>query len=157
MRRTAQEIKSKALIERVIANALVCRLGLSKDNQPYVVPISYGYDGTYLYFHTAPDGLKLEYIEANPQVCFEIEDQVRMLPHATDASKWSVSYYSVIGFGRVEEIVDHARKVAALTKIMAHYSDQAWSLDEIQLGKARVWGISIESMTGKQSKDKIAV
>ena len=157
MRRTAQEIKNQELIERVIANALVCRIALSKDNQPYVVPVNFGYDGTHLYFHTAPEGQKLAYIAANPRVCFEFEDQVKMLPHATDASQWSVSYYSVIGFGRVEELLDRAKKIDALTKIMAHYSDQAWSFDEVQLQKARVWGIAIESMTGKKSKDKIAV
>lgn len=157
MRRTAQEIQDKDLIERVIANARVCRLGLSKDDLPYVVPISFGYDGTRIYFHTAPEGMKLEYIDANPKVCFEFEDQVKMLPHATDASKWSVSYYSVIGFGRVEEIVDRSGKIDALTKIMAHYSDQSWSLDDVQLTKARVWAISIDRMTGKRSKDKLSV
>ena len=157
MRRTAQEIKNKEMIEQVIANALVCRLGLSKDDHPYVVPISFGYDGARIYFHTAPEGMKLDYIAANPQVSFEFEDQVKMLPHPTDASKWSVSYYSVIGFGRVEEILNREEKVKAVDHIMAHYSDQAWSLDEAQLGKARVWGITIETMTGKKSKDKIAV
>jgi nitroimidazol reductase NimA-like FMN-containing flavoprotein (pyridoxamine 5'-phosphate oxidase superfamily) len=157
MRRTAQEIKNKEMIEQVIANAQVCRLGLSKDNVPYVVPVSFGYDGARIYFHTAPLGMKLDYIASNPRVCFEFEDQVKMLPHATDASQWSVSYFSVIGFGRVAEILNREEKVKAVDHIMAHYSDQAWSLDEVQLGKARVWGIAIETMTGKKSKDKIAV
>ncbi len=157
MRRTAQEIQDKDLIERVIASAKVCRLGLSRDNQPYIVPISFGYDGECIYFHSAAEGLKLDFIAANPRVCFEFDEQVRMLPHADQACKWSVSYYSVIGFGRVVEIVDRPRKAYAVNRIMAHYSEREWSLDEQQLDKARVWGISIERMTGKCSKDKVAV
>lgn len=155
MRRTLQEIHSKELLERVIANAQVCRLGLSKDNAPYVVPISFGYDGECIYFHTAAEGMKLDYIAANGKVCFEMEDEVRVIPNADDASKWSVSYYSIIGFGTVKEILDHQQKSYALNQVMRHYSGREWSLDEGQLNRARVWRIAIERMTGKQSKDEI--
>jgi nitroimidazol reductase NimA-like FMN-containing flavoprotein (pyridoxamine 5'-phosphate oxidase superfamily) len=111
--------------------------------------------GKYVYFHTAAEGMKLEYIAANRQVCFEVEDAARVVPIAEQACKWSASYYSVIGFGTVEEILDPERKSYSLNCIMRHYSGREWKLDEEQLQKARVWRIAIERITGKQSKDKI--
>lgn len=154
MRRTLQEIHSKEMIDQVLAKAQVCRLGLSKDDMPYVVPVSFGYDGEFVYFHTAFEGQKLDYIAANRQVCFEVEDEARVVPN-DQACKWSVSYYSVIGFGTVEEILGREGKAYALNQVMRHYSGRDWSFDEGQLDRSRVWRVAIERMTGKQSKDKI--
>jgi len=157
MRRKDKEIQSKGLIEKVIAKAQVCRLGLCKDNMPYIVPVSFGYDGEYIYFHTAFEGMKLDYIAFNNRVCFEFEHDVRVIPDANEACKWSFSFYSVIGFGTVEEIVDPQRKVYALNQIMQHYSDREWNCNEKLVEKVRLWSISIEQITGKQSKDKVAI
>jgi len=157
MRRKDKEIQSKDLIEQVIVKAQVCRLGLCKDNMPYIVPISFGYDGASIYFHTAIEGMKLDYIGANKQICFEFEHEVRVIPDENEACKWSFSFYSVIGFGTVEEIVDPQRKVYAFNQIMQHYSDREWDFNEKLVEKVRLWSISIEQITGKQSKDKVAI
>jgi hypothetical protein len=85
-----------------------------------------------------------------------LEHEVRVVPNALEACKWSFSYYSVIGFGTVAEIVDHQRKVYALNQIMRHYSNREWDYDEHAMEKVRLWCISIEQVTGKQSQDKIA-
>ena len=155
MRRHAQEIHNPELIDQVIAHALVCRLGLCKDNLPYIVPVSFGYDGACIYFHTAPAGLKLEFFAANPQVCFEFEDEVKTISKP-EACQWSASYSSVIGYGVIQEIVEPQRKTYALNQIMQHYSGREWNFDQTQFEKTRVWSIAIDRMTGKQSKDKIA-
>jgi nitroimidazol reductase NimA-like FMN-containing flavoprotein (pyridoxamine 5'-phosphate oxidase superfamily) len=157
MRRKDKEIQRKDLIEQVIVKAQVCRLGLCKNNMAYIVPVSFGYDGESIYFHTATEGMKLNYIAANNRVCFELEHEVRVVPDEKEACKWSFSFYSVIGFGTVEEIIDAQRKVYALNQIMQHYSDRKWSFDENVLKKVRLWRISIEQITGKQSKDKVAI
>ena len=39
-------------IESIIRNASVCRIALSDDGQPYVVPVCYGYADSTLYFHS---------------------------------------------------------------------------------------------------------
>ena len=49
------------------------RLACAHDDQPYVVPISFSYDGTHLYgFSTL--GQKIEWMRSNPLVCLEIDD-----------------------------------------------------------------------------------
>jgi nitroimidazol reductase NimA-like FMN-containing flavoprotein (pyridoxamine 5'-phosphate oxidase superfamily) len=157
MRRKDKEIQRKDLLDQVIAKAQVCRLGLCKNNTPYIVPLSFGYDGTSIYFHTATEGMKLDYIAANNRVCFEFEHEVRVVPDENEACKWSFSFYSVIGFGTVEEIVEPPLKVYALNQIMQHYSGKEWHFDEHLVKKVRLWSISIAQITGKQSKDKIAI
>lgn len=155
MRHKKREIQDQALIEQIVARAKVCRLGLCKDNMPYIVPVSFGYDREFIYFHTAAEGMKLDYIVSNNQVCFELEDDVRVVPDVNSGCKWSMSFYSVIGFGAVQEITDHQLKVSALNQIMKHYSNREWDFDRQIVEKTRLWRIAIESMTGKQSKDRL--
>jgi nitroimidazol reductase NimA-like FMN-containing flavoprotein (pyridoxamine 5'-phosphate oxidase superfamily) len=155
MRHKKREIQDKALIEEIMAKAEVCRLGLCKDNMPYIVPVSFGYDGSYIYFHTAGEGMKIDYIASNNQICFELEHDVRVIPDDDAACKWSMSFYSVIGFGTVEEIADRHLKIHALAQIMKHYSNREWDFDEQVIEKTRLWRISIDRLTGKQSKDRL--
>ncbi len=155
MRRKDKEIQDRDLIEQIMAKAQVCRLGLCKDNEPYVVPVSFGYDGSFIYFHTAREGMKLDYLAANNRVCFELEHDVRVVADPEDACGWSFAFHSVIGFGTVEEVVGPSRKAYALNQIMRHYSGREWSLSERSLEKTRLWRISVERVTGKRSRDKI--
>ena len=39
-------------IESVISENIVCRLGCHADDKTYVVPVSYAYDGKYIYVRT---------------------------------------------------------------------------------------------------------
>jgi hypothetical protein len=154
MRRKDKEITDKDLINQIIAKAQVCRLGLSNHNKPYIVPISYGFDGTYIYFHTAVEGTKIDYISINPHICFELEHDVKIIMNDSLACKWTQSFYSVIGFGTVQEITDHQHKIKAFNQIMMHYSGKEWDFDEGMLNKTRLWKITIEQLTGKKSLDK---
>ena len=45
------------------------RLGCSVDNQPYIVPVIYAYDGKYIYGQLT-EGKKLEMLRKNNKVCF---------------------------------------------------------------------------------------
>jgi nitroimidazol reductase NimA-like FMN-containing flavoprotein (pyridoxamine 5'-phosphate oxidase superfamily) len=154
LRRTDEEIRDRSLIDEVLGKGLVCRLGLCRDNIPYVVPVSYGYDGAALYFHTAPVGLKIEFLEANPTACFEVEHEVRVVADPDRACRWSMSYYSVIGRGTVREVVDRAGKARGLNCVMRHYSGREWPFEEPELDGTRVWQLAVEEIRGKRSRDK---
>ena len=155
MRRKDKEIQDRQLVDEIMSKAPVCRLGLCKDNQPYVVPVNFGYDGQYVFFHTAREGMKIDYMTTNARVCFEIEHEIEILPHPDNACQWGVSFYSVIGFGTVHELTNREDKVLGLEQIMRQYSDQKWRFDERMLEQVRVWSIEVEQITGKRSKDKI--
>ena len=87
MRRKDKEIQDQELIGQIIAQAQVCRLGLCRDGKPYIVPVSFGYDGEFIYFHTALEGMKIDFMTTNNQVCFELEHDVKVIPHDTAACK----------------------------------------------------------------------
>src|SRR6266487_1096651 len=67
-------------------------LGCARDNRPYVVPMHYAYDGKELYFVTT-QGMKTQYIDANPQVCLQVEE-------VSSPSHWK----SVMVIGRAEHL-----------------------------------------------------
>ena len=45
MRRTDREISSRERIDEIIRGCEVCHLGKADGGEPYVVPVSFGYDG----------------------------------------------------------------------------------------------------------------
>jgi uncharacterized protein len=151
MRRAEKEIKDRQLINWIIDNAQVCHLGLCLNQQPYVVPVSFGYDGAQLYVHTAAAGTKIDYWTQNPSVCFEMEHGIKILPNENQACSWGQSFYSVIGFGLIEEVIGAEQKTYALNQIMRHYSSRDWSFNSASLAQTRVWKISVEHISGKKS------
>jgi nitroimidazol reductase NimA-like FMN-containing flavoprotein (pyridoxamine 5'-phosphate oxidase superfamily) len=154
MRRTDKEITDQALISRLIQIAQVCRLGLARDNIPYILPVSFGYDGKAIYFHTAKEGRKIDFITANNRVCFEFEHDVRLITNDTNPCKWTFSFQSVIGYGHIRELTDLPSKIQGLNEVMRRYSGRDWTYPQENLDAIRVWRITISGLTGKQSKDK---
>lgn len=154
MRRKDKEITSRTQLDAIIRNSEVCRIALTKDNSPYLVPLSFGYDGTAIYFHTAKEGKKLEYIAANPTVCFEVEGKVKLLKNNQDSCNWTLEYESVIGYGTIREIIKPEQKKYALKQIILHYVDKTTDIPDTALDDVRVWKIVIDSMTGKKSPGK---
>ena len=96
MRRTDKEITCRSEIDEIIHGCQVCHVGFAVDGEPYVVPVSFGYDGVALYFHTARDGRKIDFISANPRVCLQFERDVNLVTSETDACKFTFSFESVI-------------------------------------------------------------
>jgi nitroimidazol reductase NimA-like FMN-containing flavoprotein (pyridoxamine 5'-phosphate oxidase superfamily) len=154
VRRRDKEITNREEIDAVIHTAEVCRLAFARDNEPYLVPVSFGYDGKSLFIHTAPKGRKLEFIEANNRVCFEFEANVELRADEGDACKWTFEFESVIGYGTISELKSAGEKARGLNQIMRHYSGREWEISDQASATTRVWRIEIESLTGKRSTEK---
>ena len=96
-------------IEITILKAKVCRLGLADGNQPYVIPLSFGYHEDTLYFHTGKKGRKIAILKKNNRVCFEMEVDLEIVP-ADNPCKWNMHYKSIVGFGRAVILEDPTGK-----------------------------------------------
>ncbi len=151
MRRKENEITDQVAMHAMIHRAKVCRLAMLDGDQPYVVPLCFGYVDNTLYFHTAAVGLKVEILRKNPKVCFEI-DWVTKVDIADSPCESSVEYQSVIGFGRAVFLADPAEKIQALHAIMTKYSDRSFQIPDTMVDKTTVIKVEIDRMTGKQSK-----
>ena len=72
----------------------VGRIGYSDGKKSYITPVTYAFDGTYIYSQTN-EGLKLDLMRINPFVCFEVDSMLNM-------ANWE----SVIIWGYFEELKD---------------------------------------------------
>jgi hypothetical protein len=130
--------------------ALVCRIGLSDDGMPYIVPMNFGLGENCLYLHCATAGLKLDILRKNNRVCFEM-DLLREVVRGESACSWTVRYESVIGFGRAVILDVLAEKRTAIDRIMEHYGAAGpFSYPDATLARTAIIRIDIESITGKR-------
>lgn len=153
MRRAEREITDRAAMDAVIRGAQVCRLGLVDGDAPYVVPLCFGYDGQALYFHSSPEGRKMDLLRRHPRVCFEFDQCEGVLP-GPDACRCGVRYRSVMGVGRAEILEDPEAKRRGLALLMAQYGAGpagATAFPEAALARTAVIRVTIEHLTGKQS------
>ena len=150
MRRKEKEIINIDGIEKVIKSANVCRIGLVDGDEPYVVPICFGYERGALCFHGALEGRKTELIKKNNKVCFEIDTDVEVVA-SENPCKWAVKYRSVIGTGKASILRSDEEKTRALRLIMKKYSSAEFSFSKSNMDSVMVVKVAIESITGKQS------
>ena len=151
MRRNDREITDRRDIDEIIKRCRVCHLAMCDDGQPYVVPLNFGYDGRFLYFHTAPEGRKIDIIKRNNRVGFEV-DILHDIVTAEQACKWGAKYESVMGSGTAEIVDDLDAKKEALEWIMRQYGNGTWKFPEEILKKTLVLRIRILEISGKARK-----
>jgi nitroimidazol reductase NimA-like FMN-containing flavoprotein (pyridoxamine 5'-phosphate oxidase superfamily) len=150
MRRKDKKITDRDVIDSIIKESKVCRLALMGDDRPYIVPFSFGYDGSSLFFHGSPEGKKIDILRKNSTVCFEFDNGGEPIP-SDGACSWSVRYKSVIGYGTARLIEDIDSKIRALEIIMRQYSEQSFAYPEETVKKTAVIKVDIETVTGKMS------
>jgi len=151
MRRKDKEIKDKKEIELIINKANVCRIALSDNNMPYIVPVNFGYKDNSLYIHSATEGKKIEIIKKNNDICFEIDIAHEIL-QGKSACHTTMKYYSVIGYGKAYLIDDSEEKIKALNIIIEHYLPEIpHEYSEKFLKKIVIIKVEIDNMTGKKS------
>jgi len=150
MRRKEKEITEKSEIEAVIQKSIVCRIGLSDDNIPYIVPLCFGYQNNTIYVHGSLKGRKINILQKNPNVCFEFDINTEIVK-GENVCEWGMKYKSVIGFGKAIFLKEPGDMRKALKIIMNQYSDRPSQFLEKATNGTSVIKIEIESMTGKQS------
>lgn len=104
---------TEAECRHALERATVGRLACARDNQPYVVPIHFAFDGGYVYGFTTL-GQKTEWMRSNPLVCFEMDE-------LTCDCQWT----SIVVFGRYEELPDAPEYGAARIQAYAFLQKRA--------------------------------
>ncbi|MBC8110630.1 MAG: pyridoxamine 5'-phosphate oxidase family protein [Verrucomicrobia bacterium] len=88
-------------IEQMLHSQVVGRIGCYAEGRVYVVPITYAYDGQYVYGYTL-EGQKIAMMRQNPTICFEIDQFENMF-----------NWKSVIMQGIFEELSGEDQSQAA--------------------------------------------
>ena len=89
-------------IDQLLKRQSVGRLACTANDRPYVVPITYAYDGSSVYAYSGP-GRKIEMMREQPLVCFEVDE-------VDGPSEWR----SVVAEGTYEELTSERSRREAL-------------------------------------------
>jgi nitroimidazol reductase NimA-like FMN-containing flavoprotein (pyridoxamine 5'-phosphate oxidase superfamily) len=152
MRRRDKEIKDKDQIKNILIKGRLCQIAMAHGDEPYLVAINYGYKNNCIYFHSAPEGRKIEMIRKNPKVCFMIYTDEQLVTGENPCKDWSMKYKSVIGYGKAIILENLLEKAEGLNIMMEHYSiNGPFEFNEKNLEETTVVKIEIEEMSGKVS------
>ncbi|MBI9044848.1 MAG: pyridoxamine 5'-phosphate oxidase family protein [Anaerolineaceae bacterium] len=109
----SEENKVKEKCIALLQSENQCHIGLCLGDDPYIVPISYGYRNEVLYFHSSLNGKKINILKENPKTSFSVEKGGNLVP-AEKACKFSIHYASVLGSGKMEFVESIEEKREAL-------------------------------------------
>lgn len=151
MRRTDREITDRQQIDQILRSNTVCHLAMVDDGLPYVVPMTYAYDGRCLYFHSARECRKIDVLRRNGRVCFSVYDS--FMPAGADrACRKATRYRSVIGTGTASVLGAHEEKITALDLLMEQvYGPGARNYVPEQVEKILIIRVEIDALTAKAS------
>lgn len=138
--------------EELLRRASVGRLGLSLDDNPYVVPVNYVYHEGNIYFHSAREGQKVDYLTKNSKACFEV-DEFLGLKEAERPCEYGARYRSVIVYGRVRIVDDRDEKMEALEMLVRKYvgGEPRARMDVALVDRVLVGEMVVDRVTGKQT------
>ena len=154
MRRKDREILDKKVMVSIIEKAIICRVAMCWQDEPYVIPMNFGYRDNYIFLHSAGEGRKLDILRNNDKVCIEFDVDVELV-QSQEACKTEMKYKSVLAFGKAVILKDIVEKKKALDVIMHHYynhdSLSVFHYPEDTLEKVIIIKVKVEKITGKGS------
>ncbi len=152
MTRREQEVTDINEIIRILNESKIAHIGLVDGDEPYVVPMNYGYvmnDGKLtIYLHGAKRGRKLDVMRANPKVFFEAECD--LVPFEGDvACRYGIAYSSIMGKGKAVFVEDVEEKKLALTAIMKTQTGKDFEFEDKMTTIVSIIRIDVSEYTAK--------
>ncbi len=151
-RRLMRAVYDKEQVHAILDEAFVCHLGFVVDDQPYVIPTSYGRVGARLYVHGSSASRMLRALDRGVPVCLTVT-LVDGLVLARSAFHHSMNYRSVVVLGTAHLVADPQEKFAALRAITNHIVPGRWEEvrppDEKELKATSVLSLALEEVSAK--------
>lgn len=152
MTRRERQVTDMNEIIKILDNSKVVHIGMIDGDEPYVVPMNYGYtlenDKLTLWLHGARRGRKMDAMRANPKVFFEMEYGIT--PFEGDvACKYGITYSSIMGRGTAHIIEDIEEKKVALTFLMKTQTGKDFSFEDKMAEVVGVIRIDVAEYTAK--------
>ena len=152
MTRRERQIADINEIIKILDKSKVLHLGLVDGDEPYVVPMNYGYtltDGKLtVYLHGAKRGRKIDVIRANPKVFIEMECDIEPF-EGEIACKYGITYASLMGKGIAEIVEDVEEKKTALSLLMKTQTGKDFEFEDKMTAFVSIIRIDIEEFTAK--------
>ncbi len=152
MTKRERQITDPEQIRHILDTARVLHLGLAVNNEPYVVPLNYGYimedDKLVLYLHSAQRGKKLDMLRANPNVFFEM-DCDRMPFESKLPCQYGMVYSSIMGRGVAHIVEDVEEKKRAMTILMKTQTGKDFEFVDRLVSMVAVVRVDVAEYTAK--------
>ena len=153
MTKRERQVTDEAQILRILDTAKVLHLGLAVNNEPYVVPMNYGYtmeNGKLtLYLHSAVRGKKLDMLRENPNVFFEIDCDLQPFGEGDIPCQYGMVYSSVMGRGTAQLVEDVEEKIAAMSLLMKTQTRKDFDFNQLLVSIVAVIRIDVAEYTAK--------
>ena len=139
-------------IENLLKEQIIGRIGCYAGDEVYVVPVSYAYDGKYIYVRSF-EGKKMEMMRKNPKVCFQVDD-------THDMANWQ----SVIVSGTFRELkgkeadkardylFNHVLPLMTSSTIHSHQHEVTTNVEDSNRIKPVMYRIKIKEKSGRFEK-----
>jgi len=146
------QITDEVQIQSILNTAKVLHLGLAVEDEPYVVPMNYGYtmeDGKLvLYLHSALRGKKLDMMRTNPRVFFEMDCD--LVPFEGEKPcQYGLGYSSIMGRGTAQIVEDVEEKIKAMSALMKTQTGKDFSFNDRLVSIVAVIRIDVAEYTAK--------
>ncbi len=152
MTRRECEVADIKEIQSILDECKVLHLGLVDGDEPYVVPMNYGYTledkKLTIYLHAAAKGYKLDVMAKNPKVFFEMDCDI--IPFEGEkACQYGIAYKSIMGRGLAEFVEDVEEKKKAMTVLMKTQTGKDFTFDDRMVSIVAVIKIEVSEYTAK--------
>lgn len=118
-------VYDRETIHRILDEALVCHVGIVREDGPFVVPTIFGRIGDTLYFHGSVASGNLRQMRDGTDICVTATI-VDGIVAARSLFNHSMNYRSVVAFGRTRKVTDPSERDAALRAISDHVLPGRW-------------------------------
>lgn len=155
MRRLERAVSDGNHVLEIIQSCDCCRVAFSEPDGPYIMPMNFGIESSQegqmaLCFHRASSGKKVELMQKNPCVGFEMDTGHVLVP-GMQACSCSFLYQSVIGKGKIEAISNSEEKKHGLTVLMRHYAPgKEWDFPSAMLERTAVFWLDVTEWSCKE-------
>lgn len=146
------EITDIEKIRHILDISLVTHVGMVDGDEPYVVPMNFGYimdgDKLTIYLHGAKKGRKIDVLRANPKVFFEMECDLQ--PFEGDvACRYGMAYSSLMGKGNAVIVEDVEEKKLALSAVMKTQTGKDFTFEDKMVSFVNIIRIDVTAYTAK--------
>jgi uncharacterized protein len=152
----ADKVMSAEEVDRFLARAFCGRTAtVGADGYPYVVPNLFVWIQGRIYLHTARyEGHFIANVRHSDRVSFEVDEPGEIFPYGHVECDTSVSYRSVVIFGRIRILEQAAEKTRFYEAFMGKYARaDSWGRERgsfPRIASTIVYAITPEITTGKQ-------
>jgi uncharacterized protein len=170
IRRNERAITEQQALAALMHSAMVGRVGVIAEGEPYIVPMNFAYDEKHggslgrIIVHGASQGRFLSAVERQSRVCFEIDTFISTIPHPV-LCEFDTAYAPVICWGHAQLLASLEEQTAALRLLARKYAPvaKANALKQRTVERFRsdmgsltaVVAITLDRMTGKQQSQVV--